>query len=84
MRDYREIALWKDVTAEQWKDWRWQVANRITTPDVLKKVIDLTDDEEKGIQECLQTLRMAITPYFATLMDPRDRNCCLLYTSRCV
>ncbi len=75
MRDYREIALWKDVTAEQWKDWRWQVANRITTPDVLKKVIDLTDDEEKGIQECLQTLRMAITPYFATLMDPRDRNC---------
>ncbi len=75
MRDYCEIALWKDVTAEQWNDWRWQVANRITTPEVLKKVIDLTVDEEKGIQEYLQTLRMAITPYFAALMDPQDRNC---------
>ena len=31
MRDYREVTLWKDVTAEQWNDWRWQVANRITT-----------------------------------------------------
>ena len=75
MRDYREIALWKDVTAEQWSDWRWQVANRITTPDVLKQVINLTAAEEEGIAECLQTLRMAITPYFATLIDPHDRNC---------
>ena len=58
MRDYREITLWKDVTAEQWNDWRWQVANRITTPDVLKQVINLTAAEEEGIAECLQTLRV--------------------------
>ncbi len=75
MRDYREIALWNDVTAEQWSDWRWQVANRITTPDILKQVIELSAAEEEGIAECLQTLRMAITPYFATLIDPHDRNC---------
>ena len=75
MRDYREVTLWKDVTAEQWNDWRWQVANRITTLEDLKQVIDLTAAEEEGVGECLQTLRMAITPYFATLIDPHDRNC---------
>ncbi len=75
MRDYREITLWKDVTAEQWNDWRWQVANRITTLEDLKQVIDLTPEEEEGVKECLQTLRMAITPYFATLIDPGDRDC---------
>lgn len=75
MRDYREIPLWKNVTEEQWNDWRWQVANRITTLEDLKQVIELTPEEEEGVRQCLQTLRMAITPYYATLIDPHDRNC---------
>ena len=75
MRDYREISLWKNVTEDEWNDWRWQVANRITTLEDLKQVIDLTPDEEEGVRQCLQTLRMAITPYYATLIDPHDRNC---------
>ncbi len=75
MRDYREIELWKDVTPEQWNDWHWQVSNRITTLEQLKQVIDLTPEEEEGVRQCLKTLRMAITPYYATLIDPEDRNC---------
>lgn len=35
MRNYNEIELWKDVTPEQWNDWKWQVSNRITTVDQL-------------------------------------------------
>ena len=75
MRHYTEIELWKDVTPEQWNDWKWQVSNRITTVDQLKKVINITPEEEEGIHECLKTLRMAITPYYASLMDPDDPNC---------
>ncbi len=75
MRDYREIPLWKDVAREEWNDWKWQVKNRITSVDQLKQVINLTPEEEEGIHECLKTLRMAITPYYATLMDPDDPNC---------
>ena len=72
MRDYREIELWKDVTEEQWNDWKWQVRNRITTVDELKKVITLLPEEEQAIDRCLKTLRMAISPYYATLIDPND------------
>lgn len=75
MRDYRTIELWKDVTEEQWNDWKWQSANRITNLDDLRKVIRLTPAEEQGIQECLKTLRMAITPYYISLMDENDPNC---------
>ena len=74
MRDYREIELWKDVTEEQWNDWKWQVRNRITTVDELKKVITLLPEEEQAIDRCLKTLRMAISPYYATLIDPNDPN----------
>ena len=75
MRDYREIPLWKDVTPEQWNDWHWQVRNRITSLKDLKQVIELNDEEAEGVEKCLQTFRMAITPYYASLMDPKDRNC---------
>ncbi|ABR50624.1 lysine 2,3-aminomutase YodO family protein [Alkaliphilus metalliredigens QYMF] len=75
MRHYKEIELWKDVTEEQWNDWEWQVKNRIATVEDLKKVIDLTSQEEEAIEECLQTLRMGITPYYASLMDKEDSNC---------
>lgn len=72
LRDYREIEQWKNVTEEQWEDWKWQVRNRITTLDVLKKVLPLTGEEEMGVHECLKNLRMAITPYYAMLIDPDD------------
>lgn len=75
MRNYKEIEIWKDVTQEQWNDWKWQVANRITTVEELKKVINLTQAEEEGINESLKILRMGITPYYASLMDPNDPDC---------
>lgn len=75
MRSYREIPLWKNVKQRDWDDWKWQLRNRIQTVDQLKQVINLTPEEEEGVKECLGVLRMAISPYFATLMDPDDPNC---------
>lgn len=72
MKVYRRAELFPNVTDEQWNDWRWQVRNRITTVDELKKYIPLTEEEEKGVQSCLETLRMAITPYYLALIDPND------------
>jgi lysine 2,3-aminomutase len=66
----RRLDLFKGVTDEQWNDWKWQVRNRIETVDELKKYIPLTKEEEEGVVKCLETLRMAITPYYLSLMDP--------------
>lgn len=75
MKKYNEVALWKEVTDEQWNDWRWQVKNRITDLDELKQVINLTEDEEEGVKKSLEILRMGITPYYANLMDKDDPTC---------
>ncbi len=75
MRDYKSVSLYKDVTEEQWNDWQWQVKNRITTLEDLKKVVNLTKEEEEGIVESLGILRMGITPYYAMLMDENDPHC---------
>lgn len=74
-RHFRDIPLWKDITDEQWNDWHWQVENRITTVEELKKIINLTADEEKDIAAVAKNFRLGITPYYASLMDPDDPRC---------
>lgn len=75
MRHYSQVPLWKDVSQEQWNDWKWQLRNRITDVDTLKQVVPLTSEEEEGVVRCLDSLRMAITPYYATLIDTENREC---------
>ena len=64
--------MFPDVTDEQWNDWKWQVKNRIETLDELKKYVSLTAEEEEGVKQTLKTLRMAITPYYLSLINPDD------------
>ncbi len=68
-------ALWPSATQEQWEDWHWQLQNRITNLEQLKQMIELTDEEEKGIRASRGRLSMAITPYFASLIDAQRPNC---------
>ena len=61
-RNWKEIEAWKDVTEEQWKDWKWQVSNRITSVEKLKEIINLTPEEENDINEVVKNFRLGITP----------------------
>ncbi|HRZ65251.1 MAG TPA: lysine 2,3-aminomutase, partial [Spirochaetia bacterium] len=73
--DYKRIPLYKDVTPEQWNDWRWQMKNDIKDVETLAKVLPLTDKDKADISEVLKRFRMAITPYYASLVDPGNPAC---------
>lgn len=74
MQVNRRKELFPQVTDEQWNDWHWQVKNRIETLDQLKQYITLTEEEQEGVRVALKTLRMAITPYYLSLIDPNNPN----------
>jgi lysine 2,3-aminomutase len=71
----RRKELYPEVTDAQWDDWTWQVKNRVETLDQLKALMTLTAEEEEGVKRSLATLRMAITPYYMSLIDPNNPNC---------
>jgi lysine 2,3-aminomutase len=73
MKVNRRFELFKDVPDEQWNDWKWQVRNRIETLEELKKHFPLTGEEEEGIKQCLVNFRMAVTPYYLSLIDVNDK-----------
>ena len=49
VRNWKDIPYFKDVTDEQWNDWKWQVANRLGTADEIAEVINLTEQEKADI-----------------------------------
>ena len=71
-RDYQQISLYKDVNPLDWEDWHWQLKHRIHTKEELTQIIKLTPEEEKGIDKAKGRLAMAITPYWASLIDAED------------
>jgi lysine 2,3-aminomutase len=62
-----------DVPDEKWNNWRWQLSNRINTPEEFEKVIPLTDSERKALSAA-HLFRVDITPYFISLIDPDNPN----------
>jgi lysine 2,3-aminomutase len=55
--------------------WKEQLKKRITTLDEVSKYINLSVSEKRAIGYSKGRLKMAITPYFAGLMDKNNPNC---------
>lgn len=56
-----------------WNDYKWQLTNRINDVNILSKIIKLTDKEINNIKEVNKKFRWAVSPYYASLIDPEDK-----------
>ena len=72
--NWRATDLYKNVSDADWYDWRWQIKNGISDIEHLEKVVTLTDSERENLKQALEKFTMAITPYYAALMDPENPN----------
>ena len=72
--NYNKIPLFKDVNEKDWNSWKWQLKNVIRDIPTLKKVIQIDKSEEKELENCMNKFRMAITPYYASLMDRKYKR----------
>jgi lysine 2,3-aminomutase len=68
-------APWNHVRLEDWRDWRWQMRNRISTTEALARVVELEPAELEAVERALKQFRFAITPYYASLIDRDDPEC---------
>src|SRR4029077_11600598 len=59
----------------QWRDWVWQMQERVRSAKDLERYINPTEDERQAIEALAERFRFVITPYYASLMDPDDPAC---------
>lgn len=64
-----------EVDPADWRDWRWQLRNMLTTAEDLARVVRLSDDERAGLAASPGLFRVGATPYYAGLMDPEHPAC---------
>jgi lysine 2,3-aminomutase len=62
--------FYPSTTLREWQDWRWQLHNRIRDVDALGRIIRLSEDERHAMSDQARSLPLAITPYYASLLDP--------------
>ena len=58
----------------EWNDWRWQYRNRICDIETLSTVLNIGEQEKEKIAVCLKKFSMAVTPYYASLINPDNIN----------
>ena len=56
-------------------DWRWQLRHRITGKEEIAARLPLTDEESAGLDAAPGQFRVAVTPYYFSLID-RDHPAC--------
>ncbi|ACB85340.1 glutamate 2,3-aminomutase [Natranaerobius thermophilus] len=64
-----------NASEQDWSDWKWQLQNRISDVETLEKILNLTESERQEIEQVGKDYRWAVSPYYASLMDPDDPEC---------
>jgi lysine 2,3-aminomutase len=70
----RRASAFSDISDEEWNDWRWQLRHRLDTLEEVERILPLTESEREAFSFANRILRVAITPYFISLIDPDDLN----------
>jgi lysine 2,3-aminomutase len=68
-RSFRK-RFFPNITLKEWQDWHWQLRNRIRDVETLGRIIHLSEDERHAMSGQASSLPLAITPYYASLLDP--------------
>ena len=64
--------FYPEISTNEWHDWHWQFSNRICDADTLSQMIWLSQDELHAMGSQGGSLPVAITPYYASLLDQFD------------
>jgi lysine 2,3-aminomutase len=65
-------AFFPKSTVTEWNDWHWQLRHRLRRLEQLSPFLELTMDEMTAVLSHRGSLPLAITPYYAGLLDPAD------------
>jgi len=70
----RRHPIWRDVSDHHWNDWRWQSQNAIRSVRQLRDLLPFSPEELEAIGALEGEYKLAIPPYYFSLIDPEDPN----------
>ncbi len=68
----RRHPAWRDVPDHLWDDWRWQSQNAVRSVRQLRQLLRFTPTELVAMEALEEHYKLAIAPYYFSLIDPDD------------
>jgi lysine 2,3-aminomutase len=68
----RRHPCWHKVPQTLWDDWRWQTHNSIRSVRQLRQLLAFSPDELVALGELERDYKVAIPPYYFSLINPQD------------
>jgi lysine 2,3-aminomutase len=68
----RRHPAWRDVPDHHWDDWRWQSQNAVRSVRQLRTLLPFTERDLETIGALEAEYKLAIPPYYFSLIDPAD------------
>ena len=68
----RRHEMWREVPDHQWEDWRWQSQNAVRSVRQLRDLLPFSDAELETIGALEAEYKLAIPPYYFSLIDQND------------
>ncbi|HBE01277.1 MAG: lysine 2,3-aminomutase [Spirochaetes bacterium GWF1_41_5] len=64
--------FFSDASINEWNNWKWQIANSITSLSELRRYLRLSKEEKKSLAGKNKKLPLRITPYYLSLIDSEN------------
>ena len=62
----------KEVPAQDWQDWKWQMRSSLRTPLDFESFFSLSEDERSALKKGQKLFRFQTTPYYARLCKKHE------------
>ena len=66
--------LFSHVSEEQWRDWKWQFRNRITSVEELSQYVPLSAKEQAQLKLVTIKYPLSVSPHYLSLININDPN----------
>lgn len=67
-------SLWPDITPDKWKDWQWQMSNRLRSIEQLSAILNLKPHQIARYKRLIDIYHYSVTPYYLSLINWSDPN----------
>ncbi len=64
--------FYPEVSGSEWNDWHWQLRNRLRGYNALSRILKLSEDETRALQNVNGGFPVSVTPYYASLLSAND------------
>jgi len=65
---WKNFPVWKNIQEKQWKNWKWQIRNRLKSIHDIEKILYIKEEIKEAFIKTSSVFHFGTTPYYFSLI----------------